>query len=252
MADKLNAEFIKRATRITSFNLSSSDFVTTQFKLEIQTLYSQHMFPSFKPADALVSMNIDGYNNLVKILKRDSGSQYEKLHNLALKGVGPGEAVMYLLTKTGHLGGGSSAGVDLVVGSSKYEVKAAKWKSKQAKDAVSDFKLGGNITGMTKVETDIQNLAYKLGLVKFKGAAEIKGSIFMEMKNKAPEEYDKIEKQYQKLAGGYFGSHETIFIQTEKNQPDFGEILAIKKVKPSDILMERFTSKSIKPIVKIK
>ena len=247
----LDQSFIKRATRVTSFNLTSNDFTSLKHKLEIQTLYQQHMFPSFSPEKALGTITVSGYNRLVSMLKSDDSSQYEKLHNLALKGVGPGEAVMYLLTKKGHLGGGSSAGVDLVNGGSKYEVKAAKWKSKSAKDAVSDFKLGGGLVGMTQVETALQDLAYELGL-KPRGAAEISGKIMAEMKQKAPNKYNEIEKSYQQLAGRYFGNHDTIFLQTERNQSDFGEILAIKKVLPSDITMERFTSKSIKPIVKIR
>lgn len=242
---------MNRAVKVTSFNLIPSDFTSTTFKTEIQTLYSQYMFPSFNPSKALTTLTVDGYNRLVNQLKNDSPDQYQKLHNLALKGVGPGEAVLYLLTKTGHLGGGSSAGVDLVIGPNKYEVKAAKWKSKSAKDSVSDFKLGGGLTGMTQIESDIQDLAFKLGL-KPKGAAEIAEGVFKEMKKKDPKTYDEIESRYQKLAGQYFGNHETIFIQTEANQSDFGEILAIKRVKPQDIHMERFTSKSIKPIVKIK
>lgn len=247
---ELDKAFIKRATKITSFNLTSADFTSLKNKIEIQTLYQQHMFPSFSPEMALRTITVSGYNKLVDLLKKDDASQYEKLHNLSLKGVGPGEAVMYLLTKKGHLGGGSSAGVDLVDGSSKYEVKAAKWKSKTRKDSVSDFKLGGGLVGMTQIETDIQDLAFRLGL-KPKGSAEISGKVFEEMKKMDPNKYNEIESRYQKLAGKYFGNHDTIFLQTEKNQPDFGEILAIKKVKPSDITMERFTSKSIKPIVKI-
>jgi len=248
---ELDKSFIKRATKVTSFNLTSGDFTSLKNKIEIQTLYQQYMFPSFSPDKALRTITVSGYNNLVKLLKNDDASQYEKLHNLPLRGVGPGEAVMYLLTEKGHLGGGSSAGVDLVNGGDRYEVKAAKWKSKTSKDSVSDFKLGGGLSGMTKIETDLQELAYDLGL-KPRGAAEISGKIFAEMKEKAPNKYNEIESRYQKLAGQYFGSHDTIFLQTERNQSDFGEILAIKKVRPSDITMERFTSKSIKPIVKIK
>lgn len=248
---ELDKAFIKRATRITSFNLTSADFTSLKNKIEIQTLYQQHMFPSFSPEKALGTITASGYNKLVALLKKDDLSQYEKLHNLSLKGVGPGEAVMYLLTKQGHLGGGSSAGVDLVNGGSKYEVKAAKWKSKTRKDSVSDFKLGGGLIGMTQIETDIQNLAFELGL-KPKGSVEISGKVFEEMRKLNPNKYNEIEGRYQKLAGSYFANHDTIFLQTEKNQSDFGEILAIKKVKPSDITMERFTSKSIKPIVRIR
>jgi hypothetical protein len=247
----LDKKFMTRAVQVTSFNLVPSDFVNTTYKKEIQTLYSQHMFPSFNLNKALSSLTADGYNSLVRLLKKDDKQQYEKLHNLALKGVGPAEAVLYLLTKDGHLGGGSSAGVDLVVGSNKYEVKAAKWKSLATKDSVADFKLGGNLSGMSQIEVDIQELAFKLKL-RPKGAAEISESIFKEMKRKAPQEYAAIEQRYQKLAGQYFADHQTIFIQTKSNQPDFGEILAIKRVMPKDIIMERFTNKSIKPIVRIK
>jgi len=247
----LDKNFIKRATRITSFNLNSSDFTSLSHKLEIQTLYQQHMFPSFEPSKALETISVREYNNLVSLLKSDDAQQYEKLHNLSISGVGPGEAVMYLLTKNGKLGGGSSAGVDIINGSSQYEVKAAKWKSKQTKDSVSDFKLGGGLVGMTQIESDIQNLAFELGL-KPKGSAEISGKVFGEMKKLNPNKYNEIEGRYQKLAGTYFRNHDTIFLQTEKNQPDFGEILAIKKVNPSDISMERFTSKTIKPIVRIR
>lgn len=243
----LNQKFIKRATKVTSFNLSPADFTSTEYKIEIQTLYSQHMFPSFNPSKALSTITLNGYNGLVQQLKRDSEEQYDKLHNLALKGVGPGEAVLYLLTKNGRLGGGSSGGVDLTNGSKKYEIKAAKWKSTRTKDSVSDFRLGGSIPGMAHVHTDILNLGRKLKIPPSDGE-----SFFKKIKEQAPEEYDAIEKQYQKLAGGYFGNHETIFIQHQKTQPDYGEIIAIKKVKPSDVLMERYTGGVIKPIVKIK
>ena len=246
----LDNAFINRATRLTSFNLKSSDFTSTKYKLEIQTLYHQHMFPSFDPSMALDSITAAWYNVLVRLLKSDSALQYRKLHNLKMSGIGPGEIVMYLLTKNGYLRGGSGPGVDLVDGSSKYEVKAAKWKSKLKKDSVSDFKLGGGLVGMTQIETDIQDLAFELGL-KPKGSVEISGKVFEEMSKQKPDKYKEIESKYQQLAGKYFGNHDTIFLQTEKNQPDFGEILAIKEVKPSDITMERFTSKSIKPIVKI-
>lgn len=249
---ELDLNFIKRATRVTSFNLTSNDFTSLKNKLEIQTLYQQHMFPSFSPEKALETISVSRYNRLVNMLKRDNASQYKKLHDLIFRGIGPGEAVMYLLTKKGYLGGGSSAGIDLINGGSKYELKAVKWKSKISKDAVFDFKLGGNLAGMTKIQLDLQNLAFELGL-RPKGSAEISGKNMAEMKEREPAKYKQIESDYQKLAAGYLSKRETIFLQTEGNQSDFGEILAIKKrVSPSDITMERLTSNSIKPIVKIR
>jgi hypothetical protein len=248
---QLDSNFMKRATQVTSFNLTANDFTSIRYKKEIQTLYSNYMFPSLDPDKTLTTLTVEAYNRLVRQLKSNSRDQYEKLHYLALKGVGPGEAALYLLTKNGHLGGGSSAGIDLIVGATQYEVKAAKWKSKATKTHVSDFKLGGGLNEMVAIENDIQNLAYDLKL-KPRGAAEISGSLFEQMKAKAPAVYGDIEKRYQNIAGKYFGNHQTIFIQNERNQSDFGEILAIKKVRPTDILMERYTSKTIKPIVKIR
>ena len=248
----MDNDFIKRATRVTSFNLSSADFTSTKYKQEIQHLYRQHMFGSFNPDDSLKTLDLRQYNKLVKILKNDDKEQYEKLHNLPLKGVGPGEAVLYLLTSTGYLGGGSSAGVDLVVGSKKYEVKAVKWKSKTTKDYVSDFKLGGNIPGMTQLESDIQRAFYDNGYTKTLGAPEIKASLFTQFEKENPNVYAKFEKRYQDLAKSYFGDHDTVFIQTESNQPDFGEIISIQRVKAEDIKMERYTSRSIKPLVKVR
>lgn len=247
----MDTKFIKRATRVTAFNLTAQDFSTMKYKQEIQHLYATHMFGSFNPDDALDSLNVKGYNNLVSLLKSDDKMYYEKLHNLPLKGVGPAEAALFLLTKNGYLGGGSSAGVDLVVGPKKYEVKAVKWKSKVSKDYVSDFKLGGNIPGMTQLESDIQRAFYDMGYTTTPGAPEIKGSLFAKFEQENPDAYAAFERRYQNLAKGYFGGHETVFIQTESNQPDFGEIIAIKRVQGPDIKMERYTSRSIKPLVKV-
>ena len=229
----LNNDFIKRATKVTSFNLTAADFQSLKYKLEIQTLYQQHMFGSFDPRNALSRLDKNQYNKLVRQLKRDDKSQYEKLHNLPLKGVGPAEAVFFLLTKNGHLGGGSSAGVDLIMGSSKYELKAVKWKSKATKDYVADFKLGGNIPGMTTLEADLQLACFENGITTIKGAPEISGSKMDELKKKDPTRYESIRSRYQQLAyNHYFKSHEVVFVQTESSQQDFGEIIAIKTVKP--------------------
>ena len=248
----LDNAFINRATRLTSFNLKSSDFTSTKYKLEIQTLYQQHMFPSFDPSMALDSITAAEYNGLVGRLKSDSALQYRKLHNLKMSGIGPGEIVMYLLTKKGYLRGGSGPGVDLYDGpNNSYEIKAAKWKSKTTdRNSVFDFKLGGNLSGMSDIVVSLQTLAKDLNLTTIKGVSSIPESMMKNMKEN--DKYKEIEGRYQKLALKYFSGHNTIFLQTERNQQDFGEILAIKKVEAKDITMERYTSNVIKPIVKIR
>mgnify|MGYP001033771369 CR=1 FL=1 len=249
---ELDNDFIKRATRVTAFNLTSNDFTSVRHKREIQHLYSAHMFGSFDPNKAVGKMDKRKYNALVKQLKKDSASQYDKLHNLPLKGVGPGEAVLYLLTEKGHLGGGSSAGIDLVNGSEKFEVKAVRWKSKATKDYVSDFKLGGNIPGMSQLEVDIQTACYEAGITSSKGAPEISGSKFAELKKSSPGVYESLSNRYKELAyKHYFRGHNVIFILNDSKDPQYGEIIAIKEVKRDDIEMERFTSKSIKPLIRV-
>lgn len=211
------------------------------------------MFRSFNPDETLVSLSQEEYNDLVRLLKRDNPMQYEKLHNLPLKGIGPGEAVLFLLTRWphGYLGGGSSAGVDFVLDGRKYEVKAVKWKSKSAKDYITDFKLGGNIPGMSQLEAELQRSFCEHGYTNSPGSPEIKGSLFKQFEEERPNEYAEFERRYQQLAKQYFTNHEVIFIQTEANQSDFGEIIAIKNVEAEDIKMERYTSRSIKPLIRV-
>jgi len=253
MLPQLDSVFIERALRLTSFNLTPADFNSTKYKKEIQTLYQQYMFKSFDPNNTLSILDRSEYNNLVKLLKSDDLMQYERLHNLPLKGIGPGEAALFLLTKSssGYLGGGTSAGVDFILDSKKYEVKAVKWKSKSTKDYVVDFKLGGNIPNMSQLESEIQQACYNNGYTDVLGAPEIKGSIFKQFEKDHPSQYAEFEKRYQDMAKGYFAGHDVVFIQTEYNQPDFGEIISIKNIEATDIKMERYTNRSIKPIVKI-
>ena len=43
----LNTEFLKRAQKVTSFNLQTKDFESLQYKAEIQHLFHMHFFPDF-------------------------------------------------------------------------------------------------------------------------------------------------------------------------------------------------------------
>ena len=238
----LDSKFMNRAAKVTAFNLMSSDFTDTRYKLEIQTLYAQHMFPSFNPNKALSSINVDGYNRLVNQLKQDSKEQFEKLHGLPLKGVGPGEAALYLLTKNGHLGGGSSAGVDLFDGSTKYEVKAV--QVNQAGNYAYNFRLGGTVP-LSDIILQFYELARKHNQPASK--SEIKKSTLEYLEKKDPAAFKQINDQYAKLAYDYFKNHKTIFIQNKG--PRMGMIEAIKFVRKEDIKAEVVTAGTIKPMV---
>lgn len=240
----MDKKFIRRATQITSFNFTASDFQSLKYKKEIQYLFNFHFFPNFDLSRTLSAVNKDKLNALIADLKQESPELFPKLHAYNLKGIGPGEATLFFLVDNVHLGGGSSAGVDVIAGSKKYEVKAVKVSSDRV---ASDFKLGGTVK-LNDIIQDIEELCKKL---KIPGAspAGISGAIIDTLRAKAPVEFAKIESKYKERAEDYFGGHEVIFINNGSSK--LGHIEAIKMVSGKDVTIERVTSGTIKPRVKL-
>lgn len=247
----LNA-ITKRLTRVTGINLMPVDVRTNAYKELIQSLYKQHFFASFDPSMALSDFRVSktNCNQLIDLLKKDNLEQFKKIHNMPMSGIGPGEVTLFLITKTGKLGGTSTAGYDLALNSGKkYEVKGVIWKTVKSKSYVSDIRLGSNISGMTHLESDIQKAFHQYGYTSTPSTPEIRGELFQRFERDYPKEYGEFEKRYQELAIDYFGEKDVIFIQHSQTQPDFGKVIAIKQVKAKDIKMERYTNKSIKPLI---
>ena len=238
----MDGDFIKRATRITSFNLKASDFTDLRYKKEIQHLFGTFFFPKFDLKSTLDTVDMNRLNTLIAKLKAEDKEMFSKLHNYPLKGVGPGEATLYFLLNYGHLGGGSSAGVDLVDRSGKYEVKAVSVSNGVA----SNFKIGGNVP-LSDIMLDLNSLRERLKLGGTK--TEMSGKIMAEIRSMAPDEYKKIEKRYSERAAEYFKGHKAIFIN---NSPaNLGKIEAIKEVRKEDITIERVTSGTVKPLIRL-
>ena len=240
----LNVDFIRRAEKVISFNLTAVDFQSVEYKKEIQWLFTKNFFPSFDiNHNAIDTVDKSRLNTAINKLKIINKSGYEKLHKYNIKGIGPGEIVMYYLLNKGYLGGGSSAGVDLVVGSSKYEIKAV--------DISPDGKIANNFkTGGTFQTSDLITRAMKLKK-KVNGAGEgVNGATIKQIIAIFPEEWKKLEEDYRKrVYDNYFKNHEIIFIN---NKPkNLGEIASIKKIQLNDIFFERVTSGVIKPKVAI-
>ena len=242
----MDMDFIKRAERVTSFNIATKDFQSLSYKKEIQHLFNKHFFPGFdlnKTVDTIDMMKING---LIGELKREQGGQmFAKLHSYNLKGVGPGEATLFFLCNKAQLGGGSSAGVDILVGNDKYEVKAVKVSPNRV---ASDFKLGGTVP-LSDILVKLNALREKTGVGGTK--TEMSGSIMSAMQTKDAFAYKEIEQQFAEIAyNNYFKNHEIIFIN---NAPGvrLGYIEAIKQVEKKDIMLERVTSGTVKPKVKL-
>lgn len=241
----LDMKFINNALKITSFNLTANDFTSLTHKKEIQHLFNLHFFPKFDSSKSVDSLNKDILNTLIDSLKKENMEGFKKLHNYNLKGVGPGEVTLYFLINNCKLGGGSSGGVDVIIGSTGYEVKAVKIMTD---GTAIDFKLGGNVP-LFDIINELNNIRsnYNLGGNK----TEMNVSIIKAMKQKAPTEFAAVERKFAKISyDNYFKNHDVIFINNNPSQK-IGNIEAIKRVRVDDIFIERVTSGTIKPKIKI-
>jgi len=244
--NKMDLEFLKRAEKVTAFNIQASDFTSNKYKSEIQHLFNKHFFPKFDISSALSIVDMPKLNKLISQLKREDASAFKTLHSYPLKGVGPGEATMFFLLSDGHLGGGSSRGVDLVVGSKKYEIKAVNLSANGK--TMNNFKIGGTVD-LSKIISSAVALK-KQAVPNYSNAdTEINTKQIQLIEQMFPKEWKAIKQEYQNKAYSYFKGHEVIFIN---NSPaKLGEIISIKKVKKSDIELERITSGTVKPMVKV-
>lgn len=241
----LDMNFINNALKITSFNLTASDFTSLTHKREIQHLFNLHFFPKFDVSKTVNSLNKETLNTLIASLKKENMEGFKKIHNYNLKGVGPGEVTLYFLIGNCKLGGGSSAGIDAIIGTIGYEVKAVKVTTD---GTFVDFKLGGTVP-LFDIINDLNEIRtnYNLGGTK----TEMKGSIIDDMKIKAPKEFAVIEQKYAKIAyDNYFKNHDVIFINNNPTQK-LGNIESVKKVRMDEIFIERVTSGTVKPKIKI-
>lgn len=261
----LDMNFLNRAQRVTSFNLKTGDFESLQYKAEIQHLFNRSFFPKFDLNQTMKGQpNIRQLNKTIDKLKKESFINYNRLHFYNLKGVGPGEATLYFLLDDAHLGGGGSAGVDLVCAGQKYEVKAC-LVSKDGR-SLSGFKLGGTAP-VGSLVTELVKYKKELGFTTAgKGENEVNTSQMAAIKKAYPREYAKIEADYGRIAGRYFGSIPVIFINnnsSNKVDPEdsaektrqlsgaAGGVVAIKKVTARDIKMQVATQGTLKPMVTV-
>jgi hypothetical protein len=261
----LDMNFLNRAQRVTSFNLKTGDFESLKYKAEIQHLFNRSFFPDFDLNDTMKGQpNIRKLNAAIGKLKKESFINYNRLHFYNLKGVGPGEATLYFLLDDAHLGGGGSAGVDLVCAGQKYEVKAC-LVSRDGR-SLSGFKLGGTAP-VGSLVTELVKYKKELGFAtKGKGENEVNTTQMAAIKKAYPREYAKIEADYGRIAGKYFGNIPVIFINNnsgDKVDPEdkaektrqltgaAGGVVAIKKVTARDIKMQVATQGTLKPMVSI-
>ena len=179
-------------------------------------------------------------------------------------GLGPGEALLYFLLDGVTIGGGSSAGVDVIDGGTKYELKAVKLRKNDM--MLTDFKLGGtvDISGIQKGLMDLKKAMLetlpnvkegeKTGINNDHIKAFQNSKVKKVIKERGLTNYEDLEKEFQELAyNEYFKAHPIIFMGSKAaNKSEFGRIFAIMDVQKEDIRMHQVTSSTIKPGVIIK
>lgn len=241
---ELDTEFIRRAERITSFNLETKDFETLCYKREIQALITKHFFPNFDLRKTIDNIDIDKLNKLIDNLRSENIEMLGRLLQYNLKGAGPGEVLLFYLVNKAYLGGGSSAGVDIVVVDEKcYEMKAVQVSQQRI---ANDFRLGGTVP----LYDIMQNLNSLRSKHKLDGSdTEIKKSVIETLRENHYSDFKYVEEQFKEVAHRYFDGHEVIFVNNSKTPSKFGKIEAVKKVTFDDILIERVSSGTIKPAV---
>tara|TARA_Y100001963_G_C6789171_1_gene454557 strand:- start:1401 stop:2216 length:816 start_codon:yes stop_codon:yes gene_type:complete len=252
----LDADFLKRAQKVTSFNLSSSDFTSLQFKKEIQHLFRTHFFPKFDLDQTISGQpTVAKLNKLIKQLKGHNISSFKKLHNYNLKGVGPAEATLFFLIDDAHLGGGSSAGVDIVVGNKNYEVKSGNIPQEGGSKHIIGFKLGGTVP-LSKIVNSA--ISIRDSDPKIKAAGKEKTGVngnqikMIRANPKLKSKWEReVELPYARAAAKYLGKNPIIFMVNTTPKARFGECAAILKPKLADVSIDVVTQGTIKPRVKI-
>ena len=237
----MDKQFLNRAEQFSTFNFSGSDLTHLTYKNEVRHLVNKHWFPEKNEDVYLDDVEKENINKSIHKLKSINSDSFKRLYSYNIKGIGPGEVLMYYLIDGAQVGGGSSAGVDLTVNGKDYEIKAVKTVFNKVLDSyfLNDFKLGGTVN-LTEIMQGLQ----EIGKVS---KTELAGSKINEFRY--TKDFKELEKQFRELASEYFKEHNIIFLDNSNKK--YGEVIDVGKVKKENIYIERMTSGTIKPLIKL-
>jgi len=184
-SDDLDMAWITDRSKPTAFKLYAKDFQSIEKKKEIQYIFRNNWFPNFDMKNTLDDINsspgfINAFNKTVSTLKSADQANTKLLKNYPVKGLGPGEILIYFLINTAYLGGGSSAGTDIVLdkddqaplfhdydkviidsnGGNEYELKAVTVAGDGK--SVYQFKVGGTFS-LDEIRTDSKLMKFAIG-----------------------------------------------------------------------------------------
>ena len=265
--DGLDLDYINKCSVSNAFKVDTKDLQSTEFKSEIRFLICRKYFPELQTSDIFLPKitTAKALNLSLDIIESlNPKAMLELLQLNAGSGLGPGEALLYFLLDDVTIGGGSSAGVDVIDGGTKYELKAVKLRKNDM--MLTDFKLGGtvDISGIQKRLMDLKKAMLetlpkvkegeKTGINKDHIKAFQNSKVKKVIQERKLDDYEQLEKEFQELAyNEYFKAHPIIFMGSKgANKSEYGRIFTIMNVKKEDIRMHQVTSSTIKPGVVIK
>ena len=265
--DGLDLDYINKCSVSNAFKIDTKDLQSLTFKSEIRFLITRKYFPELQTSDIFlpkITTAKELNKSLSTIASLNPGAMLDLLQLNAGSGLGPGEALLYFLLDGVTIGGGSSAGVDVIDGGTKYELKAVKLRKNDM--MLTDFKLGGtvDISGIQKKLMDLKKAMLetlpnvkegeKTGINNDHIKAFQNSKVKKVIKERGLTNYEDLEKEFQELAyNEYFKAHPIIFMGSkDANRSEFGRIFAIMDVQKEDIRMHQVTSSTIKPGVIIK
>ena len=260
--DGLDLDYINKASISNAFKLTAKDLQSVQYKSEIRFLIARRWFPEVQTSDVFLPKltTAKAINKKLSILEALNSKGFEELLQMQPSGIGPGEILMYFLLDKAIIGGGNSAGIDLIDDGTPYEIKAVNRRSSDG--LLHNFKLGGTVD-ISSIQSRIMNLKRELLLMfpKIKEGEKtginkdhLKGfenKKFIKLVNSRDDldSYEYLEKEFAKLAyREYFKSHPIIFIGSKAaSRDEKGRIYDILKVKEKQVVIHQVTSSTIKP-----
>ncbi len=252
----LDFDFIRRAEKVTKFNIGVKD-LTPELQPSIRYLYIKNQFPKFGAKDFFMkTFNVARLNKAIKELKKENPNAFFNMYQFDQSGIGPGELMLYFLIDNSRVGGGGSAGVDLIVGNKEYEAKSVTFN--KGRQQIEGFKLGGKgelapvLSKAQALKKKYPDEMLKANKGKKNAISEINRTQMKKLKELEPRAWAQIERQYAKVAGEYFGGTNLVFMYSKADPNRVGEIITAGTISAKAVEMHAITSGTIKPSINLK
>lgn len=253
----LDFDFIRRAEKVTKFNISVND-LKPELQPSVRYLFIKNQFPDFGKKDLFIPrFSVPGLNKAIKELKKENFTHFYNMYQFDQSGIGPGELMLYFLIDGSRVGGGGSAGVDLIVGGKEYEAKSVELRV--GTQMIEGFKLGGKgelapiMSAAQALKKKYEDEMVKANKGSKNAISEINQAQLKRLEQLEPKAMADIKKKYTKVASDYFGSTNIVFMYSKSaSGKKVGEIIAAGKITPGTVQIQSITSGTIKPSIPLR